>query len=70
MMTLKYLRGLSKERLEKEYKYNREWQLKWYDIWEEYHKKGIRDRMVTRHFDYYTNAVNKIKKVMKERGLK
>lgn len=69
MMTLKYLRTLSCEELHKEYKYNREWQLKWFDIYEEYYKQGIRDKDVNWHLENYTKNVNKISRVMIERGM-
>jgi len=67
MITLKYLRSLDKERLEKEYKYNRDWQLKWFGIYEDFYRKGVKDRETARYLEYYTNAVNKIKKVMNEK---
>lgn len=69
MVTLKYLRTLDNEKLKKEYDYNRGWQLRWFDIYEEYHKKGIRDKDVSRRLDDYTKAVNKINKVIEERGI-
>lgn len=69
MITLKYLRGLSCEELEKEYKYNREWQLKWFNLYEQYYNQGLRDKDVNRHLDYYMKAIEKISKVMIERGM-
>ena len=69
MMTLKYLRTLSCEELQKEYKYNREWQLKWFGIYEEYYKQGMRDKDVDWHLENYTKNVNKISRVMIERGM-
>ena len=69
MYTLNYLRTLDVDKLKEEYNYNRSWQLKWFDIYEEYHKQGKRDRMVAEHLEYYTKRVNKIVRVMEERGV-
>lgn len=69
MMTLKYLRTLDNEKLKKEYKYYRDWQLKWFGIFEDYHKVGKRDKDVDWHLENYTKCVNKIDKVMKEREM-
>lgn len=70
MMTLKYLRSLDNEKLRKEYEYNRNWQLRWFDIYEDYYKVGKRDKDVSRHLEEYTKAIEKINKVLKERGVR
>lgn len=66
MYTLKYLRTLDKDKLKKEYEYNRNWQLKWGKIYEEQHNQGIRDKDVSRRLEEYTKAVQKIERVINE----
>ena len=68
-MTLKYLRSLDNDKLLREYKYNREWQLKWFNLYEEFYKAGINDKSVVEHFERYTKIVEKIKRVMNEKGI-
>lgn len=62
MLSLKYLRTLSCEELQKELKYNREWQLKWFGIYEEYYKQGKRDKDVNWHLENYTKNVKRLVK--------
>lgn len=68
-MTLKYLRSLDNDKLLREHKYNREWQLKWFNLYEEYYKSGIKDKSVVEHFERYTKIVKKIERVMNEKGI-
>lgn len=67
MYTLKYLRTLDMDKLKSEYQYNRKWQLKWFDIYEEQYKHGIRDKDVSRKLEEYTKAVQKIERVINEK---
>jgi len=67
MYTLKYLRTLNIDKLIKEYEYNRNWQLKYFDLYEEYYNRKICDNYVSRKLEEYTKAVKKIEKVIKEK---
>lgn len=68
-MTLKYLRDLTDESLKSIYEHNCLWRYKWFDLYENNHKNGIRDEFVNRQLDMYIKSCNKIEKVMKERNL-
>lgn len=68
-MTLKYLRDLTDDALKGVYKHNSYWQYKWFRLYEDNHSKNIRDKFVNENLERFTKNVNKISKVMSERGI-